>query len=694
MGGTNRAKRAKREKQKGTGIGESARILERKALHREKAKNSAAKVGDQPSSKAGIRDDNRDWLRLKKRARAGTDSDEDKDEDRDDGSGDGEVSASSGGSPSQASRSSSSTSSEGSDDASDAESNDDIEVRAARIERHVADTATAAHAELEMTTRLAQKQFRLPSNAVPRGGVPHAPGTVERSGEHGVFAADADGAITVPESRQELLSRIKSVLAVLSDFRRLRAAETSRQEYVSQLRDDLCECYGYLPSLMDKLMELFPAGEVLELLDANEAPRPLTIRTNTLKCRRRELAQALIARGMNVQPVGEWTKVGLVVFESQVPVGATPEYLAGHYMIQSASSFLPCIALGAQEHEKILDMACAPGGKTTYLAAMMKNTGVLVANDFKRERLKAVVGNLHRMGVSNEVVIHYDGREIPKLMSHFDRVLLDAPCSGTGVICHDPSVKLSRTDEDVAATAKLQKELLNAAIDAVDAGAKAGGVVVYSTCSVLVEENEAVVDHILQKRRDVRVVTTGLPFGIPGFTRFRQFRFHPSLQHSMRYYPHVHNMDGFFVCKLQKIKVTPLASDSDARSGAKTKQRERRGGATDSSDGSDSDMDDGNVDADRSDSSSEQENEGDSLELNSNTDEDEDESRSASRSTSTQDNEGATEGPAASPRANGTRLATERSSPRPIAKSPGMARLLNRMKASGRSPRATVAPRR
>jgi ribosomal RNA methyltransferase Nop2 len=118
---------------------------------------------------------------------------------------------------------------------------------------------------------------------------------------------------------------------------------------------------------MERFMNIFTLGELLDLLDANESPRPLTIRTNTLKTRRRELAQSLIGRGVNLDPVGKWSKVGLVIYSAQVPIGATPEYLAGHYMIQGAASFLPVMALGPQENERVLDMCAAPGGKSTHL---------------------------------------------------------------------------------------------------------------------------------------------------------------------------------------------------------------------------------------------------------------------------------------------------------------------------------------
>ena len=128
--------------------------------------------------------------------------------------------------------------------------------------------------------------------------------------------------------------------------------------------------------------------QAIEFFEANEVPRPVTIRTNTLRTRRRDLAQALINRGVNLEPIGKWTNVGLQVFESSVPIGATPEYLAGHYMLQAASSFLPVIALSPQPGERVLDMASAPGGKTTHMAALMQNTGVVFANDANKARLK------------------------------------------------------------------------------------------------------------------------------------------------------------------------------------------------------------------------------------------------------------------------------------------------------------------
>lgn len=178
----------------------------------------------------------------------------------------------------------------------------------------------------------------------------------------------------------------------------------------------------------------------------------MTIRTNTLRTRRRDLAQALVNRGVNLEPIGKWTNVGLQVFESTVPIGATPEYLAGQYMLQAASSLLPVIALGPLPGERVLDMASAPGGKTTHMAALMQNTGVIFANELNKARTKSLTANVHRLGCKNVVVCSYDGREFPKVMGGFDRVLLDAPCSGTGVISKDASVKVNKVSRVICST--------------------------------------------------------------------------------------------------------------------------------------------------------------------------------------------------------------------------------------------------
>ncbi|KAK7055005.1 rRNA (cytosine-C5-)-methyltransferase nop2 [Paramarasmius palmivorus] len=366
--------------------------------------------------------------------------------------------------------------------------------------------------------------------------------------------------------------RMRECTRVLQRFKKLAEKGRSRSEYTAQLISDIASYYGYNEFLAEKLFQLFPVAEAIEFFEANEVARPVTIRTNTLRTRRRDLAQALINRGVNLEPIGKWTNVGLQVFESSVPIGATPEYLAGHYMLQAASSFLPVIALAPQPEERVLDMASAPGGKTTHIAALLQNTGVVFANDANKARTKSLSANVHRLGCKNVIVCSYDGREFPKVMGGFDRVLLDAPCSGTGVISKDSSVKVNKlfdafpyqSERDFTLLAHLQKQLILCALDSVSPDSKTGGYVVYSTCSVTVDENEAVVDYALRKRPNVKLVDTGIGFGREGYTKYRGKVFNPSLKLTRRFYPHVHNMDGFYVAKFKVEK----------RSSKKTQQEE------------------------------------------------------------------------------------------------------------------------
>ena len=359
---------------------------------------------------------------------------------------------------------------------------------------------------------------------------------------------------------QLLRSRITDTVRILDDFAKLSEAGRSRAEYTAQFIKDVCLYYGYSAYLAEKLFNLFTPREAFAFFEANESPRPVVIRTNTIRTHRRELAQSLINRGVTLEPVGKWSKVGLQVFESQVPLGATPEYLAGQYIIMAASSFLPVMGLAPQEHERILDMAAAPGGKTTYIAALMKNTGSIFANDSNKDRTKALIGNIHRLGVKNTIVCNYDAREFPKVVGGFDRVLLDAPCSGTGVIAKDPSVKTNKTEKDFMQLPHLQKQLLLCAIDSVDHWSKTGGYIVYSTCSVTVEENEQVVQYALTKRPNVKLVETGLTFGVDGFVSFMGKQFDPKMKMTKRFYPHAYNVDGFFVSKFKKMGPSPNMS--------------------------------------------------------------------------------------------------------------------------------------
>nr|BAN64689.1 nucleolar protein-like protein with NOL1/NOP2/sun family putative RNA methylase domain [Babesia bovis] len=351
-------------------------------------------------------------------------------------------------------------------------------------------------------------------------------------------------------------SRIESICGLLSNWSaasKAGIATKKRGSYLRELQEMVTAYYGYSDEMSDYFLKLFSPTEAIQFFEANERPLPMTLRVNTLKTRRKELAAALIARGANVDPVGDWSKEGLVVHSSQVPIGATPEYLAGHYMMQSAASLIPVLALSPKDGEKVLDIAAAPGGKTTHIAQMMNNGGILYANDFNKERCTALVANIHRLGITNTIVTKYDRLDLKGILPPLDRVLCDAPCSGLGVISKDPSVKVKRTLMDLKQNADLQKRLLLCCIDMLSVNVKKGNCVVYSTCSISVEENEQVIDYAL-RMRDVKLVPLGVEAGSPALSSFRGRHFHPSIgQHARRFYPHLHNLDGFFVAKLVKL---------------------------------------------------------------------------------------------------------------------------------------------
>lgn len=376
-----------------------------------------------------------------------------------------------------------------------------------------------------------------------------------------------------------LFQRIQNVVALLARYRTDKRKGEERKDFVRLLQHDVETYYGYNAFLTNLFMQMFQPGELIEFLEANEAPRPTTLRVNTLRARRRDVARSLIDRGVNLDPI-KWSDVGLQVFDSSVPLGATPEYLAGQYMLQGAASFLPVVALDPQPHERVLDMCAAPGGKTTYIAALMKNTGQLFANELSRERCASLTANIHRLGVKNCIVTCMNGIDYARHINGFDRILLDAPCSGLGVISRDPSVKVNRTEEDIQRSKALQQQLLMTAVDML----KPGGTVVYSTCSVAIQENEEVVDFVISRRKGLKVVPVELSFGTPGFTRFRSKRMHDTIKHSRRFYPHLHNTDGFYFCKLQwnpppktKEDVAAEREAQEKRAKANAEKKEKEG---------------------------------------------------------------------------------------------------------------------
>jgi NOL1/NOP2/sun family putative RNA methylase len=213
--------------------------------------------------------------------------------------------------------------------------------------------------------------------------------------------------------------------------------------------------------------------------------------------------------------------------------------------VQEAASMIPPIVLDPQPGEVVLDLCAAPGSKTTQIAQYMENTGVLVANDITTDRIAALGINLQRCGVSNVVVTQMNAMR----NQQFDKILLDAPCSGTGTI--RKSLKTLMT-WSLSATKKVcttQHILLDNAWPML----KKGGTLVYSTCSLEPEEDEAMVSHFLGKHPDADIEEITLPINHkPGVTVWEGDNLDPRVAKTLRIWPQENDTEGFFVAKIVK----------------------------------------------------------------------------------------------------------------------------------------------
>ncbi|MBU2560851.1 MAG: RsmB/NOP family class I SAM-dependent RNA methyltransferase [Nanoarchaeota archaeon] len=275
-------------------------------------------------------------------------------------------------------------------------------------------------------------------------------------------------------------------------------------------------------------------GELGHDIDPDKVRLKQSIRVNTLKISEELLVSRLKAKKMKLRKI-PFTDSGYWV-ESDFALSSTPEYLHGYYYIQEAASQLPVQALSPEKGELVLDMCAAPGSKTTQLAQYMRNQGRIVALDSSASRLSALKNNLERCGVKDCIVYQKDAAHVQDLGLMFDKILLDAPCSGN--FTTDPGWFEKRSPEGVRLMAKAQKSLLQAAI----AVLKPSGTLVYSTCSLEPEENEEVIEWALDNL-SIKLVPTGLEMGDPGISK--------STELCRRFWPEKTQTQGFFVAKMQ-----------------------------------------------------------------------------------------------------------------------------------------------
>ena len=230
------------------------------------------------------------------------------------------------------------------------------------------------------------------------------------------------------------------------------------------------------------------------------------------------------------------------VFDEGIKLGNTIEYFLGYIHTQSLSSMLPPIVLWPKQHERIYDVCAAPGSKTTQIAAMMKNTGVLYSNDVKIERISALVSNINRLGVLNAVVIQRNGAKLFR-PDYFDKVLVDVPCSNLG---SSPYAYIKWHPRISLKLAALQKQILLSSFDSL----KPGGVLVYSTCTYTKEENEEVVAYLLEKRENAKLVSIDIPYDIPHESGLSEYG--NEFRKVWRIYPWHLQSEGFFIAKVVK----------------------------------------------------------------------------------------------------------------------------------------------
>jgi len=299
--------------------------------------------------------------------------------------------------------------------------------------------------------------------------------------------------------------------------------------------------YSHPSWLVERWIAQMGAGETIELCMANNRPAPHTVRVNTLKTTRDRLIDMLLAGGAQAERT-RYAPEG-------INLGGTgglrgfPPFEQGLFQVQDESSMLVGHAVSPLPGSLVLDVASAPGGKATHLAQIMEDSGTVVASDIHPHKLKLIEENCLRLGISCVKPVKADARNLSEeYMERADFVLLDAPCSGTGVLRRKPDSRWKKLPEQIPEITKLQREML----EEVSRCLRPGGILVYSTCSILPEENQDQVQTFLRSHPNFRQESLAdlLPGGLGNEeTASRGY---------LQLYPHSHGTDGFFICRMAK----------------------------------------------------------------------------------------------------------------------------------------------
>lgn len=316
------------------------------------------------------------------------------------------------------------------------------------------------------------------------------------------------------------------------------------------MRSEVCS----LPKLfLERLRKVIPSQKFDTVANFFTELKPTSFRINSIKTSRELIREDLERQGFRLASV-PWYANAFILCEGRLrELEKTESYLKGEIYVQNLSSMIPPLVLDPKPGERVLDLTAAPGSKTTQMACLMEGKGQIVANESDQIRCAKLKANVELQGAKNvEIMLGYGesiGRKFPE---HFDRVLLDAPCSAEGRFnAREPSSykywNLKRTYE----AAKLQKKLLFSGLAAL----KKGGVLVYSTCTFAPEENEGVINEALEKFTDkieIETINLSIPNKMAGLPAWEGKKFHPSLKKAIRILP-TSEMEGFFIARILKV---------------------------------------------------------------------------------------------------------------------------------------------
>jgi len=306
------------------------------------------------------------------------------------------------------------------------------------------------------------------------------------------------------------------------------------------------------PAFIDKMSTILPDGlHIDDLISACRRPLRRAIRVNTLKISVDDFLVIANQKNWRLAPV-PWCKEGFwIERESEAnnestPIGNTAEHLAGLFYVQEASSMMPVSALFHHFENStdatLLDAAAAPGSKTTQLAAKLNNQGLIIANEFSSSRIKMLHANIQRCGIKNVALTHFDAAVFGQwLPNTFDAILLDAPCSGEGTVRKDKHAMKNWDQSAIESISSTQKSLIESAFQAL----KTDGIMVYSTCTLSLEENQEVCLH-LQQTYPEQVEFLSLEH------LFEDAQKTLTKEGFLHIWPQVYDTEGFFVAAIKK----------------------------------------------------------------------------------------------------------------------------------------------